>query len=107
MFGLARILALADIIFSFIEGLLALRIVLKFFDANPLTPFVSWVYQTSRPLLTPFEGIFPSATTRGGFVLEVSALFALLAYAFLGYIIHDAMQELVNTKIDTKNSREK
>lgn len=102
MFAIARISALADIIFTFIEGLLALRILLKFFGANPFTPFVAWVYQTSKPLLTPFEGMFPSAVTQGGFVLEVSVLFALLVYAFAGYLIHEWLMELANTKAQSR-----
>ncbi|MDE2026134.1 MAG: YggT family protein [Patescibacteria group bacterium] len=99
MFRISFISALSDILFSFVEGLIALRILLKFFGANPFTPFVVWVYQTSKPLLAPFEGIFPTATTRNGFVLEVSALFALLVYAFLGYIIREGLEELSTTRV--------
>lgn len=92
MFRVSFISALSNVLFTFIEGLIALRILLKFFGANPLTPFVVWVYETSKPLLTPFEGIFPSATARGGFTLEVSALFALLVYAFLGYVVVETLE---------------
>lgn len=102
MVAISKISALADIIFTFIEGLICLRIILKFFGANPFTPFVAWVYQTSKPLLAPFEGMFPSATTQGGFVLEVSALFALLVYVFAGYLIHEGLGDLANSKTDSK-----
>ncbi len=102
MFSITKISAFADIIFTFIEALLSLRILLKFLGANQSTAFVMWVYQTSKPLLAPFEGMFPSAITQGGFVLEVSVLFALLVYAFLGYIIHDGLMELANTKSSKK-----
>lgn len=102
MFKIPLISALSDVLFSFVEGLLALRILLKLLGANPFTPFVVWVYQTSKPLLTPFEGIFPSATTRGGFVLEISALFALLVYAFLGYSINQGLENIEAQAIKRK-----
>lgn len=98
MFTLGKISALSDLIFTFITGLLSLRIFLKFFGANPVTPFVAWVYQTSKPLLAPFEGMFPTETTRGGFVLEVSVLFALLIYAFVGYLIKDGLDTLATQR---------
>lgn len=102
MFTLATISALSDILFTFIEGLLALRIILKFFGANSFTPFVVWVYQTSKPLLVPFEGIFPSATAQGGFVLEISALFALLVYGLIAYGISEGLNELENSRTERK-----
>ena len=98
MFTLARIAILADWIFSFVEGVIGLRILLKFFGANPAAPFVLWVYQTSKPLLAPFEGIFPSAVTQGGFVLEISALFALLVYGFLAYVVAEGLSDLARTR---------
>lgn len=102
MFAIEKISALANIIFTFIEGLLVLRILLKFFGANPLTPFVAWIYQTSKPLIAPFEGMFPTETTQGGFILEVSVLFALLIYVFVGYLINEGLEELASTRSSSK-----
>lgn len=96
MFTVQRLAVLTDIIFTFIEGIIGLRILLRFLGANPSAPFVSWIYQTSRPLLSPFEGMFPSPSARGGFVIEVSALFAILIYAFVGYIIASVIAQLTN-----------
>lgn len=88
------ILALTDAVFSLIEFLLSLRIVLKLLGARAGAPFVTWVIETTRPLLTPFEGMFPSSSMAGGFTLEASALFALLAYAFAGFLIQSAIVQL-------------
>ncbi len=69
-----------------IEILLALRVLLKMFGANPLAPFVAWVYETTRPLLTPFIGMFPSPRVET-FVIEFSALFALIVYLLAGELL--------------------
>ncbi len=91
MFTLRIIGFLVEFIFSFIEGLIGLRVLLKFLGASMTAPFVNWVYQTSKPLLVPFEGIFPSSSPGGGFVLEISALFALVVYAVIGYGVHEML----------------
>ena len=86
------ITVLANIVFSVVELLLSLRIILKLFGANSAAPFVTWIYATTNSLLTPFVGIFPNPSLRDGFVLEMSSLFALLVYGFLAYLI----DELIN-----------
>lgn len=79
-----------------VEFLISLRIVLKLFGASTKAPFVTWVYETTKPLLFPFEGMFPSSTLHTGFVLEVSALFALLVYAFIGFLLESVVTQLTH-----------
>lgn len=112
MFTLGIIDILSGLIFGFIEGIVGLRILLKFFGANELTPFVTWVYHTSQPLLVPFEGMFPSVTEKRGFTIDVSSLFALLVYAFIAFFIQEAINGLQEVSYrenvrGKKNSREK
>jgi uncharacterized protein YggT (Ycf19 family) len=78
---------LIEIVFTLVEALLGLRVILKFFGANPATPFVNWVYETSEPLLTPFSGMFPAPVIEGRFVLEFSTLFALIIYGLIAYLL--------------------
>ncbi len=87
MITLESILLLANAIFGFIEFVVGLRVILKLFGANPLVPFSQWVYETSAPLIAPFQGIFPAPKLSGGFVIEFSSLFALLVYAFVSYAV--------------------
>lgn len=94
MFAAGIISAITNFVIGIVEFLIGLRIVLKLLGANPQTPFVEWVYETSAPLLAPFEGMFPSPTLEGGFVLEVSALFALVIYALIGYLISEVLAYL-------------
>ncbi|OGK18367.1 hypothetical protein A3G67_03690 [Candidatus Roizmanbacteria bacterium RIFCSPLOWO2_12_FULL_40_12] len=92
MVTLESFLLLANAIFAFIEFVIGLRVILKLFGANAAAPFANWVYETSAPLLIPFQGLFPTPRLTGGFVIEFSALFALLVYAFISY----ALTELVS-----------
>lgn len=89
-------------IISMIELLLSLRIILKLFGASTTAPFVRWAYETTAPLLEPFAGMFPSPNLTGGFVIEFSAVFALLVYAFVGYILLEVLNVLVEP---TENER--
>jgi uncharacterized protein YggT (Ycf19 family) len=93
---------------NLVEGLLSLRIVLKLFGASTNATFVRWVYETTDPLLTPFIGMFPSPTLTDGVVIEFSSLFALMAYAFIGYILIEIMNTLIyqsNQRIEDHHSR--
>ncbi len=78
---------LVNIVFTIIELLLAVRILLRLFGANPSTPFVSWIYDATSTLLAPFVGIFPNPSLKAGSVLEMSSLIALLVYGFIAYLI--------------------
>ena len=76
-----------DLVFGIIELIIALRIVFELFNANPLTPFISWLYSTSASLIAPFSGIFPSPFIGNGFKLDLPALIALVIYAIIAYIL--------------------
>lgn len=86
---------LVNFVTTLVEGLLALRILLKLLGASTAAPFVEWVYETTQPLLNPFTGMFPSPQVSGGFVLEFSSIFALLVYAFVGFVISQALEAMV------------
>lgn len=88
------ILPLIDLVLTIVEILITLRIVLKLLGAYASAPFVSWVYETTNPLLQPFIGMFPSPNIEGRLVIEFSALFALLIYATIGYLIRALVGEL-------------
>lgn len=89
------IVALTDTIIGIIEFLLSIRLLLKLLGASTKAPFVMWVYETTKPLLTPFEGMFPTSTLPTGLVLEMSTLFALMTYAFIGFLLESAIYQLM------------
>ncbi len=83
-----------NLIVTLIEALLAMRIILRFLGANRETPFVRWVYDNSDPLIAPFRGIFPNPVIESQFVIEFSTIFALIIYAFIGYLIIEVVEFL-------------
>ncbi|MEX1995638.1 MAG: YggT family protein [Candidatus Saccharimonadales bacterium] len=69
-------------------GLLALRVLLRFFNGNPDAAFVHWVYTSTNTLLEPFRGIFTSSGVLDrGWVIDYTALFAMAVYALAGYVV--------------------
>ncbi|MEX0930174.1 MAG: YggT family protein [Candidatus Paceibacterota bacterium] len=81
------LIRLISIVVSLVEIFLGLRLILKLLGANPNAGFVSWVYNTSEPLLVPFRGMFPAPAVEAGFILEFSTLFAILIYALVGWLL--------------------
>lgn len=72
-----------------ISGLLIIRLVLRFFGANPANSLVAWIYNVSQPLVRPFFGIFntPLAATLDHAHLEVPTLVALVAFAVIAWVL--------------------
>jgi len=91
MITLVTIEWLVNAVFGLIEFIIGLRVLLKLLGANVAAPFVNWVYETSQPLLYPFEGMFPTPRLRTGSVIEFSALFALIVYALIAYAIGEIL----------------
>jgi hypothetical protein len=71
-----------------LEILLAFRFVFKLLGASSVSGFVSFIYSLSGPFVTPFSGIFSTATTTGvnaTAVLEPATIIAMIVYAILGW----------------------
>lgn len=70
------------------EVLLALRVALRFFNGNPDAQFVHWAYASTATLLEPFRAVFTTANNPAGrgWVVDFVALFAMAAYAVVGYL---------------------
>ncbi len=73
-------------VIGIIGFLLALRIVLLLLGASTAAPFVAWVYSVTGGLMGPFAGAFPNLIL-GGFILDISAIFAIIGYAIIGGLI--------------------
>jgi hypothetical protein len=85
-------------VIGLVEILLVFRFILKLLAANPNAGFVQWIYENSYPLLRPFLFAFPTPSVRGGFTLEFTTLFAIFAYAFIGYILQELLELLGGRK---------
>ena len=69
-----------------LEGLLALRFVLKLIAANPASPVAVFIYGISDFFLKPFSGL-TSTPSVGGAQLEISTLIAMLVYGLIAWAI--------------------
>jgi len=85
--GANLIVGLINLVIGIAEALIGLRVLLKLLGAREAATFVRWVYETTQPLLSPFEGMFPSPVFGGKFILEFSALFGLVIYAIIGFLL--------------------
>jgi hypothetical protein len=74
------------LVLGILEGLLALRFVLKLIAANPNSPITVFIYGLTSIFLLPFTGltVTPSA---GGMVLEIPTLIAMLVYGLIAWAI--------------------
>ncbi|MEA2056234.1 MAG: YggT family protein [Patescibacteria group bacterium] len=89
---------LCNFVFALIDILLVFRFVLKLLAANAGASFVTWIYNTTQPLLNPFLMIFPIPKIKGGFTLEFTTLFAIFAYTFIGYLIREVLATMSDKK---------
>jgi len=75
-------------ILGVIEVLLAFRLIFKLLGANPASGFVSGIYTLTNIFMSPFTGIFPTASTRGvetQAILEPATLVAMIVYGVIAW----------------------
>jgi YggT family protein len=78
--------ALIGFLFTVLEGLIGLRVVLKFIDANPKNAFASFVYNVTGLFVAPFNSLMGNPAS-GGNVLEITSLVALIVYALIAAVL--------------------
>ena len=74
-----------------LELFLFLRLVLKFLNANPLTPIVRFIYKYSDILISPFEFIFSNIYWRGK-LIETATISAMVGYLILVLIFFQLLR---------------
>lgn len=90
-------------IFGIIDVLLVSRIILKLFGASTSSGFVNLIYDLTRPLILPFEGIFSRGSAQ---ILENTSIFepatfvAILVFAVLAWGIVKLINILSGEKQD-------
>lgn len=74
------------LIFGILEGLIAIRFILRVLDANPGAGFASFIYGVTAPLLAPFVGLFGTPQFNGS-VLELHSIVAIIVYALVAWVL--------------------
>ena len=92
---------------TLLEVVLAFRLFLKLFDANPSAGFSSIIFGLSYPFVTPFSAVFRSTYVAGS-VFEWTTALAMFVYwlVALGIVRFLVMSKTVSTpeaaaKLDT------
>jgi len=86
MLALTKANQLVWLFVGLIDGLIAVRFVLRLIGANPQNSFASLVYDLSALFLAPFFTLTASPSA-GRVVLEIPALIAMIVYVLLGWVI--------------------
>lgn len=63
------------------------RVLFQVLSANPSTPFVSWINNTSAFFMTPFRGMFSPLNLPQGPTIDINALFTIIAYALISFLL--------------------
>jgi hypothetical protein len=84
---ISRLAAIVWFAFGILEGLLALRFILKLIAANPNSGFAQFIYGITDLFMLPFMGLTATPSTSGGIVLEIPTLVAIIVYALLAWVI--------------------
>jgi YggT family protein len=87
---LVRLTGLIWLFFGVLDGLIALRFLLKLMAANPENPFAAFIYTITAPALWVFQGLTTSPSFEG-IVIEFFDLIAIAVYALLGWVIVRAL----------------
>jgi uncharacterized protein YggT (Ycf19 family) len=87
---LAPLRTLVHFLLAAIQFFLGMHFFLRLLGANPRTPFVAWIYETSAPLLAPFQNMFPVGRVEG-VAFDFTTLFALFFYVFAGYVVFQTL----------------
>lgn len=69
-----------------LEGLLALRVILKLMASNPNNAFARLIYGLSDLFVWPFAGLTATPSAMG-IVVEIHTIIAMVVYAMLGWLI--------------------
>lgn len=83
------------LILSIVDGLIALRFILRLLGANPAAGFAQFMYGITAPLIAPFVGLFPSPRFEGS-VLEVTSLVAMIVYVMLAWVLVTILRLVFN-----------
>jgi hypothetical protein len=76
------------IVTGIVIAFLGLELILRLLGALPTVFIFQWIYDIAGILKSPFANILPAITFGSRFVLDLSTLFAMIAYSiFAGVLI--------------------
>jgi YggT family protein len=94
------------VVFAVIDGLIAIRFLLKLLAANPQAGFAQLIYGVTAPLMSPFVGLLGNPAASNGSQLEVTSLVAIVVYALVGWLLIRAVVIFLGNRSVTSSRRE-
>ncbi|HYR50692.1 MAG TPA: YggT family protein [Candidatus Eisenbacteria bacterium] len=82
-----RAVEVTYLVFGIIEGLLAIRLILKLLGANPQAGFANFIYGVTDFFMAPFRYLLPTVGSSSGAVLETSVVIAIIVYALIAWVL--------------------
>src|SRR3954469_6874492 len=74
------------LLFGIVEGLLAIRFVLRLLGANEAAGFARFIYIAVGPFVAPFKHLFCNPGSNGS-VLELNTIVAILVYMLVAWLV--------------------
>jgi hypothetical protein len=88
--GSGLIGGLISLFFGVIISIVALRFIFRLLGANADNSIVSWIYNASQPLVSPFFGIFGHDVNLLTGRFELDTLIALIVYGIIASVLSNA-----------------
>ena len=85
--AIARIIHIVYFLFGILELLLACRVFLHLFGANPDNGFANFVYTLSWPFVALFANLLRNPALSTTSVLEITTIIAMIIYGILAWLI--------------------
>jgi YggT family protein len=85
--AIARIIHIVYFLFGILELLLALRVLLRLFGANPANGFANFIYTLSGPFVALFASLLGNPALSTASVLEITTIVAMIVYGILAWLI--------------------
>jgi uncharacterized membrane protein len=85
-----------------LEVLFVFRFLFKLLGANPLSPFVSFIYALTKVFLYPFVGIFRTSVIETQAVFEPATLIGMIVYALIAWGIVKLIEISLHTSDTAK-----
>jgi YGGT family len=88
-----------SIVLAVVEGLIAIRFVLKLLAANPEAGFARLIDGVTAPMVAPFVGLLGNPASSVGNQIEVASLVAMAVYALVAWLLTRIVQLVLNRTV--------
>lgn len=96
---LATSMNVISVALAIVDGLIAIRFVLKLLAANPEAGFARLVYGVTAPMVAPFAGLLGNPASSAGNQFEVTSLVAMAIYALVAWLLVRVVRLVFNRSV--------